>query len=55
LADHFLTALTTLGETVDHFETLFPKVAAQKTTLQEYSGKVTDMNRAVGIRQGGCD
>ena len=44
LADHFLTALTTLGETVDHFETLFPKVAAQKTTLQEYSGKVTEAN-----------
>jgi len=44
LADHFLTALTTLGETVDQFETLFPKVAAQKTTLQEYTGKVTETN-----------
>jgi len=44
LADHFLTALATLGETVDHFETLFPKVAAQKTKLQEYTGKVTEAN-----------
>jgi hypothetical protein len=44
LADHFLTALTTLGETVDQFEALFPKVAAQKTSLQEYSGKVTEAN-----------
>jgi len=44
LADHFLTALTTLGETVDQFETLFPKVAAQKTTLQEYTDKVTETN-----------
>lgn len=44
LADHFLSALSTLGETVDQFETLFPNVAKQKTTLQEYTGKVTEAN-----------
>lgn len=44
LADHFLTALATLGDTVDQFETLFPKVAGQKHTLQEYTGKVTEVN-----------
>jgi hypothetical protein len=44
LADHFLTALTTLHDTVDRFDSLFPTVAAQKSTLQEYTGKVTEAN-----------
>ena len=44
LADHFVTALDDLSKTVDQFETLFPKVAGVKTTLQEYSGKVTEAN-----------
>lgn len=44
MADHFVGALTTLHDTVDHFDALFPNVAAQKTTLQEYTGKVTESN-----------
>lgn len=44
MADHFLTALGDLGKTVDQFESLFPKVAGQKNTLQEYTGKVTEAN-----------
>jgi hypothetical protein len=44
LADHFVTALKTLNDTVDNFETLFPNVAVQKTTLLNYSGKVTEGN-----------
>lgn len=43
-ADHFLASLDTLRETVDQFETLFPKVARQKSILQEYTGKVTEAN-----------
>ena len=44
LADHFLTALATLDETVDQFDALFPNVAKQKITLQEYTGKVNETN-----------
>ena len=44
LADHFVAALTTLNDSVDNFESLFPNVAAQKTTLLNYSGKVTESN-----------
>ena len=44
MVDHFVGALTTLDETVENFETLFPNVAAQKSTLLEFSGKVTESN-----------
>ncbi|MBC8551961.1 MAG: BREX system P-loop protein BrxC [Candidatus Brocadiales bacterium] len=44
MADHFIGALTTLKETVDHFDSLFPNVAEQKKVLQEYAGKVTENN-----------
>jgi len=43
-ADHFIGALTTLGDTVDGFESLFPTVADQKQTLLSYGGKVTESN-----------
>jgi hypothetical protein len=44
MADHFIGALTTLSDTVDGFESLFPMVADQKQTLQRYGGKVTENN-----------
>jgi len=44
MVDHFVGALTTLDETVENFETLFPNVAAQKNTLLDFSGKVTESN-----------
>lgn len=44
MVDHFVGALTTLDETVEHFEALFPNVAAQKNTLLDFSGKVTESN-----------
>jgi len=44
MADHFIGALTTLGDTVDAFETLFPTVADQKQTLLSFAGKVTESN-----------
>ncbi len=44
LADHFLGALTTLDSTVENFDSLFPNVASQRNTLQEYTGKVTESN-----------
>jgi len=44
LADHFLGALTTLDSTVENFDTLFPNVASERHTLQEYTGKVTEGN-----------
>ncbi len=44
MADHFLGALTTLGDTVDGFESLFPTVADQKQTLMSFAGKVTESN-----------
>jgi hypothetical protein len=44
LADHFIGALTTLNDTVDGFEALFPGVADQKKTLSGFVGKVTEGN-----------
>lgn len=44
MADHFIGALTTVGDTVDGFESLFPTVADQKQTLLSYGGKVTESN-----------
>jgi hypothetical protein len=44
MADHFIGALKTLGDTVDGFESLFPTVADQKQTLLSFAGKVTESN-----------
>jgi len=44
MADHFITALTTLNDTVDGFERLFPEVAEQKPTLLAFAGKITENN-----------
>lgn len=44
MADHFIGALTTLGDTVDGFESLFLTVADQKQTLLSFAGKVTESN-----------
>lgn len=44
MADHFIGALKTLGDTVDKFESLFPLVAEQKQTLLSYAGKTTESN-----------
>jgi len=44
MAEHFIASLTTLNETVDEFESLFPNVSAQRSTLQGYAGKVTESN-----------
>jgi len=43
-ADQFISALRTLNDTVNDFESLFPVVANQKLILQKFSGKVTDGN-----------
>lgn len=44
MADHFIGVLTTLNNTVDRFEALFPAVADQKQTLLSFTGKVTESN-----------
>jgi hypothetical protein len=44
MADHFIKSLSTLNQTVDGFESLFPVVANQKQTLLSFSGKVTESN-----------
>ena len=44
IADHFIGALKTLGDTVDGFESLFPTVADQEQTLLSFGGKVTPSN-----------
>jgi hypothetical protein len=44
MVDHFISAITNLTDTVQNFETLFPKVVGLKQGLQDYSGKVTESN-----------
>ena len=44
MADYFIGTLTTLGDTVDGFKSLFPMVDDQKQTLLSYGGKVTESN-----------
>jgi len=44
MVDHFTGALTTLGDTVGEFKSLFPTVADQNQTLLSYGGKVTESN-----------
>ena len=44
MAEHFISAITNLNDTVQNFETLFPKIAGLKQGLQGYAGKVTESN-----------
>jgi len=44
MAEHFISAITSLNDTVEDFETLFPTVAELKQVLQDYAGKVTESN-----------
>jgi len=44
MADHFIGVLSTLNNTVNNFEALFPNVAKQKEVLQAYTSKVTESN-----------
>lgn len=44
MADYFIGSLTTLNQTVEGFESLFPVVANQKQILLTFSGKVTESN-----------
>jgi len=44
MAEHFISAITNLSDTVQGFEQLFPKVAGLKQDLQGYAGKVTESN-----------
>ena len=44
LADHFITALNTLKQTVDQFEALFPAVWDKRDILSGFSGRVTESN-----------
>ena len=44
MADSFIGSLTTMSETVDKFEALFPTVADQKQTLLSFTGKITESN-----------
>ncbi|MDA3790695.1 MAG: BREX system P-loop protein BrxC [Desulfobacula sp.] len=44
MADHFIGALTTLNETIDQFDVLFPAVSSQKQSLLDFAGKITEGN-----------
>jgi hypothetical protein len=44
MAEHFISAITNLSDTVQDFESLFPKVMGLKQDLQGYAGKVTESN-----------
>lgn len=44
LAEHFISAINNLNDTVQDFETLFPKVADLKQELHSYTGKVIESN-----------
>ncbi|MCJ8311755.1 MAG: BREX system P-loop protein BrxC [Saccharospirillaceae bacterium] len=44
MADHFITAISTLNSSVNSFETLFSNVAQQKDSLLDFSSKVTENN-----------
>lgn len=44
IAFHFVNAISTLGDTVENFDTLFSDVSEQKNFLQDYTGKVTENN-----------
>ena len=44
LAEHFLAELSGLNKSVESFESLFPKLVAEKQSLQAFSGQVTEGN-----------
>jgi len=44
MAEYFVSAISSLNDTVDQFENLFPKVSDLKQVLQNYTGKVTESN-----------
>lgn len=44
MAEHFISAITNLSDTVQDFEELFPKVVGLKQDLQGFAGKVTESN-----------
>jgi hypothetical protein len=44
LAEYFINAISSLKETVNQFEKLFPRVVEQKPVLQKFSAKVTENN-----------
>jgi hypothetical protein len=44
MAEHFITAISTLNSTINNFESLFSNVALQKDTLLDFSSKVTENN-----------
>ncbi len=44
MADYFIATLTSLGDTVEGFESLFPIVADQKRALLSFTGKTTESN-----------
>ena len=44
MAEHFVSAIASLNETVNQFETLFPKVDSLKQGLQGFVGMITESN-----------
>ena len=44
LAEHFISAMGILGDTIKDFNLLFPRVASLKALLQEFTAKVTENN-----------
>ena len=44
MAEHFIIAIGSLKDTVQGFDSLFPKIVDLKTVLQGYAGKVTESN-----------
>ncbi|MBX9573698.1 MAG: BREX system P-loop protein BrxC [Candidatus Obscuribacterales bacterium] len=44
MAEHFIAALSSLKDTVEQFDALFPSVAEQKQILQPFGGKITEGN-----------
>lgn len=44
LTEHFLGAISSLHNSVESFDSLFPKVVAEKQILQGFGGKVTESN-----------
>jgi len=44
MAEHFISAITNLSNTVQDFDALFSKVADLKQALQGYTGQVTESN-----------
>ena len=43
-AEHFIASVSSLNDTVDNFNSLFPNIEEQKNILLEFTGKVTESN-----------